>query len=292
MSLKSEIQQLLNKYEITPNKVLGQNFLIEKRYILDLIVAAEISKDDTILEVGPGTGEITKELATRAKKVVAIEKDPNMVRILKNELRGFENVKIVQEDILKFSIIPERSRRSGINGAGNGPACAEDTADRQFSNYKLVGAPPYYLTGRLFRKFLEDIKDPPQTIAVIIQEGIAEKIMAQPPKSSLLAISVQLYGRAMMKKRVPKDAFWPKPNVNSAILTISDIKKPKINEKEFFRVLKAGFSSPRKQLAVNFARELKISRPDVENLLKKADINPSARAETLKLEDWLRLAKS
>ena len=264
--MPNEPKNILEKYEISPNKVLGQNFLIQKRYILDLIAVAEISKDDTVVEVGPGTGEITKELAKKAKRVLAVEKDPGMVKILRDELREFDNVEIVQEDILKFSII-----------------------NFQLPNYKLVGAIPYYLTGRLFRKFLENTKNPPKTMAVIIQEGIAEKIVARPPKSNLLAISIQLYGEAVLEKRVPKDAFWPKPNVNSAILTVNNVKKPKINEKEFFRILKAGFSSPRKQMARNFARELKISLSNAQNLLKKAGVNPSARAGTLKLEDWLRL---
>ncbi|MEX2144988.1 MAG: 16S rRNA (adenine(1518)-N(6)/adenine(1519)-N(6))-dimethyltransferase RsmA [Candidatus Spechtbacterales bacterium] len=275
--MSNKIKILLEKYNITPNKVLGQNFLIDKKYIIDLIASAEISSKDVVIEVGPGTGGITQELAKKAKKVIAVEKDPRLVKLLKDEFANHKNVEIVEDDILKFSIYNLQSANWRTNS--------------QARSYKLVGAIPYYLTARLFRKFLENTENPPKLIAVIIPKKIAEKITARPPKTNLLAISVQIYGKTKLEKQIPSSAFWPKPKINSAILTVKNIEKPKTNEEELFRAVKAGFSSPRKQLAKNLSKQFKIPRADIENTLKTAGLDISIRAEALHPKDWLKLAE-
>ncbi|MEX0869933.1 MAG: 16S rRNA (adenine(1518)-N(6)/adenine(1519)-N(6))-dimethyltransferase RsmA [Candidatus Spechtbacterales bacterium] len=274
-----DIQQLLQKYNISPNKVLGQNFLIDKNVVRSFVEASNISKDDIVVEVGPGTGTITGELAKKAGEVIAVEKDPGMVDILKNELSSFSNVVILQEDVLKFKIENlELFRNSKF--------------EIQNSNYKVVGAIPYYLTGRLFRHFLENTQVRPVYISVIIQKEVAEKIIAKPPRSNMLAISVQLYGEPKIIKKVSKNSFWPQPKVDSSILIVENIKKPDIDEKLFFKILHAGFSSPRKQLHVNLSSSLGVPKERTGEWLKNSNIDPAQRAQTLSVKEWVNIAKT
>src|SRR3989338_10614727 len=250
---KISAKELLEKYGIRPNKLLGQNFLI----------------NETIVEVGPGTGTITKLLAEHAGRVIAVEKDRRFIPILKEELKALKNIEVVNDDILGFN-----------------PARYEIRDMR----YKLVGAPPYYLTARLFRHFLQDTPVQPVLIALIIQKEVAQNIIAKPPDMNLLAVSVQLYGESKIEKIIKKGSFWPSPRVNSALITVKNIQKPQnVDEKEFFKIVRAGFASPRKQLTPNLVSGLKISRIDSKNLLESAGIAPSARAETLVVGDWLNL---
>lgn len=265
-NLAQKTKALLEEYGVYPNKRLGQNFLINKDHIHALIEAAEIDKSDNILEVGPGTGNVTEELAKHAKSITAVEKDPKMVDILQERFKDRGNIEVVHEDILSFML--------------------------HTSNFKAVGAPPYYLTARLFRHFLENTENPPNLIAVVIQKEVAEKIIAKPPKMNLLAASVQLYGNASIVKKIPRSSFWPQPDVDSALLVVKNVKKPLFNEKDFFKLVRAGFSSPRKQLAVNLSNILKINRGEVESWLEKSDIDPKRRAETLSIEEWKRLVDS
>lgn len=272
MSLQSETQQLLTKHKISPNNVLGQNFLVDPIVVEKLLSAASVTENDTVIEVGPGTGNITTELAKRVQKVLAVEKDPNMIKILHDKFTKVKNVEIVQMDILKFL-----------------PITHDKTADytnQQLSSYKVLGAPPYYLTNRLFRKFLQEEQKKPDTLAVIIPKQIAQRAVAQPPHSNLLAISIQLYGEPKIVKDVPKSCFWPQPEVDSAILILKNIQKSNINEEIFFKIVRAGFSSPRKQLVVNLTKHLEVGRTKTENILKKASIDPSRRAQTLSVEEW------
>src|SRR3989338_4652463 len=209
------IKNLLEKYNVTPNKVLGQNFLINEGVADELIKATCLTKDDTVVEVGPGTGVITKKLAQVAKKVIAVEKDSKLIPILQKELKTFRNIEIVNEDILKFDV---KSFKLPAYRTG-----------RQVSNFKLVGAPPYYLTGRLFRHFLELSLIRPTQISLIIQKNVAQRIIAKPPKSNILATSIQFYGEPSIINIISKNSFWPRPKVDSAILVIKDIKNPTTN---------------------------------------------------------------
>ena len=266
---KISAKELLEKYGIRPNKLLGQNFLINESVAGSLVETAGVGKNDTIVEVGPGTGTITKLLAEHAGRVIAVEKDRRFIPILKEELKALKNIEVVNDDILGFN-----------------PARYEIRDMR----YKLVGAPPYYLTARLFRHFLQDTPVQPVLIALIIQKEVAQNIIAKPPDMNLLAVSVQLYGESKIEKIIKKGSFWPSPRVNSALITVKNIQKPQnVDEKEFFKIVRAGFASPRKQLTPNLVSGLKISRIDSKNLLESAGIAPSARAETLVVGDWLNL---
>jgi len=262
-----EIKGLLSKYETRPSKGLGQNFLIDKNILQKIVDSADLKLSNTVLEVGPGIGTLTKELAQKVGKVIAVEKDSTMIGILKETLKDYKNVEVINADILNYS--------------------------PQTTSYKLVANIPYYLTSPLIRKFLE-LQNPPQEIILMIQKEVAQRICAKPPKMSLLAVSVQFYADPKIISYVSKSCFLPAPKIDSAIIKITPHftrESPAFAEK-FFSVVKAGFSHPRKQLAGNLSKELKLEKTQAENWLLKNNLKPSQRAETLSIEDWVNLTKT
>ena len=269
-----ELKKLLKKYNLRPSRRLGQNFLVDEKVLRKIIEAAELSKNDIVLEIGPGIGNLTVKLAKRVKKVVAVEKDQRMIEILKETLKDFKNVKIIKADILKFS--PKiYNLKSKI--------------------YKVVANIPYYLTSPLIRKFVETVEVKPQLLVLMVQKEVAQRICTKPPDMSILAVSVQFYAKAEIISFVSKKSFWPQPTVDSAIIKIIPRKSAlpiRVNPLLFFKVVRAGFSQPRKQLANNFSKKLGIDKIKVREWLLKNKIQPTQRAETLNLEDWINLTKS
>ncbi len=264
---------------------MGQNFLVNQGALNKIIEAAELTAKDIILEVGPGIGTLTKELAKRAGKVITVEKDKLMIEILKETLKDYKNIETINDNILKFN---------------------PKSYNLKAKSYKLVANIPYYLTSPLIRKFLES-KNPPDKIILMIQKEVAQRICARPPspphqsskrtsgvgaRMSLLAVSVQFYAKPKIISYISKKCFWPAPKIDSAIIKISDIKNLKIDAKKFFKIVKAGFSQPRKQLANNLSGSLKIDKIQVNAWLLKNKINPKQRAETLSVLDWEKLANS
>ncbi len=268
MSLK-DVKNLARAYHFWPSKRLGQNFLISKSVLGKIIETANLSKDDIILEIGPGIGNLTRELAKRVKKVIAIEKDPKMIEILRRRLENFKNVKVIKGDILKV-----KNWRLEIG------------------NFKVVANIPYYLTSPLIRKFLETKKQPKEMV-LMVQKEVGQRICSKPPKMNLLAISVQFYAKPKIVSYVSKKSFWPEPKVDSAIIKISNLKLQiaKVDKHLFFKIVKAGFSQPRKQLVNNLSKELKIDKKGVKNWLLKNGVEPTQRAETLSVENWISLTK-
>jgi 16S rRNA (adenine1518-N6/adenine1519-N6)-dimethyltransferase len=277
LSLKKDIKNLLKDYQIRPLRGLGQNFLVNKEAINRVIKAAELNPRDIVLEIGPGLGSLTQELAKKVKMVIAVEKDPKMVEILNETLKGFNNVEIIKNDILKiFNFFPFPT---GFN-------------------YKIVGNLPFYLTAPVIRQFLEG-KNPPRTMVLVIQKEVGQRICAKPGKMSILAVSVQVYAEPEIISYISKKSFWPQPKVDSAIVKITPYNGRRKNyamveflRQGFFRVVKAGFSQPRKQLINNLTRQLNLNRSEAEKWLLKNNIKPIQRAETLSIEDWLKLTKS
>ncbi len=278
-----ETKSLLKKYGARPSRKLGQNFLIDNDVLEEIIEASSLSKNDVVLEVGPGTGVLTFSLAEKVKNVIAFEKDEKLYLVLKKRMKelSVKNVKIFNEDILKI-----------------------DPKNFLPKEYKIIANIPYYLTSPLIRKFLET-ENQPDLMVLMVQKEVAERICAgllierlkqqRKTKRSLLAISVQFYAKAYIVSFVSPVSFWPEPKVTSAILKITPDKSLKYSAtfiKEFFKVAKAGFSQPRKQLLNNFSRELKISREVVRNWLLKNNIKPEQRAEKLTLKDWQKLTKT
>jgi len=268
----NELRELLRKYGLKPRKHLGQNFLINKDILSEIINTADLTKNDIVLEIGPGLGILTKELAKKAKKVIAIEKDEKLVKILKKELAHFKNIKIIEGDILKLPV----------------------TSYQLPVTYKLVANLPYYITSPVIRKFLEEKKQP-KLMVLMVQKEVAERICAKPPDMSLLSVAVQFYSQAKIVKIVKKESFWPSPKVDSAIIKLTTNNLPRwqagrqlttINTNLFFKIVKAGFSQPRKQLKNNLK---KIFGKDTEKILKQSKIETTRRAETLSIDDWLRI---
>lgn len=279
------IKGLLLKYGARPNKSLGQNFLIDKNVLNKIISASELKTSDVILEIGPGIGTLTQELAKNTSKVISIEKDAIMCEILKETIADFKNVEIINADILK-SQIPMTNDQPNLKS-------------QIPKNYKLIANLPYYITSPVIRKFLE--ADPPaggqpEFMVLMLQKEVAQRICANPPNMSLLSVSVQFYADPKIVSYVSKNCFLPAPKVDSAIIRITPREFPVFAKCEyrelFFRVVKAGFSQPRKQLAGNLSKSLKLSKEQTFAWLAKNNINPKQRAETLSINDWKNLANS
>jgi 16S rRNA (adenine1518-N6/adenine1519-N6)-dimethyltransferase len=280
-SLQTQTQRLLRRYGLHARKGLGQHFLID-RAVLDLIVeTAQLTTNDLVVEVGPGLGVLTRELAERAGRVAAIELDDKLAAILEDSLKPFPNVTIINQDVLKVDV----------------PSLLKElrTKNQQLTanNYKLVANLPYYITSPVLRHFLEaEIK--PKTMVVMVQKEVAEEIAAGPGRMSLLSIGVQLYGAPEIIAPVPAASFYPAPAVDSAILKITPYSRPPVEISDvegFFALARAGFSAARKQLANSLANGLGVRKEQALALLAAADIDPRRRAEALSLEEWARLWK-
>ena len=273
--IATEVRRLLDRFGLRAKKSLGQHFLIDKRVLQRIVLAAELTSEDTVIEVGPGLGILTKELAKRARRVIAVEADPNLASALREVVADID---IISADILKTD--PALLLAS---------AGAEDASP----SYKVVANIPYYITAPILRHFLEaSLK--PSLIVVMVQKEVGEAIVAQPGGMSLLAISVQFYGKPVIVGRVPARSFYPSPKVDSVILRIKLHEQPPVSvpqTSKFFDVVRAGFSAPRKQLRNALTQGLGIPPKEVANLLERARINHQRRAETLHLEEWARICE-
>jgi 16S rRNA (adenine1518-N6/adenine1519-N6)-dimethyltransferase len=265
-----EIKKTLREKRITPSKKMGQSFLVEKRPAEKILEAAEISKNDNIIEIGPGLGALTSEIAKKANTVIAIEKDKRLADLLKEKIDS-PNIKILKEDILKVQM-----------------------EDLGFKEYKVISNLPYYISSPVIRKFLEE-KNKPELMALMMQKEVAQKIKSRPPFMSILSISVQIYAQIEIKGIVLKKSFWPEPKVDSAIVKI----KPKDNYLEkikdinlFFKIVKAGFSHPRKQILNNFSKVLELNKEDTKKWLEKNHIDPKRRAQTIEIEKWIKISNN
>jgi len=303
----SVMREVLGRHGFHFSKSLGQNFLIDKIALKKIVIAAKLSSEDTILEIGPGLGTLTIELAKKAKKVISVEKDKKICEVLADILsnRNIQNIQIINQDVLdsKFQILD--------------------------SKYKIVSNLPYYITSPVIRKFLE-VKNPPKEMILMVQKEVAQRICAKPPKMSILAVSVQFYSLPKIISYISKKSFWPQPKVDSAIIRITPkqiserklklrtfagerawcpaesgtseprtergaspgrraFRKLSFREQDFFKIVKAGFSSKRKQLVNSLSSGLKIKKETAENMLNKAKISPKARAETLTINNWIKL---
>jgi len=264
--------------KLLPNKLLGQNFLTCEWVLPALAKAVDLQPGDTVLEIGPGTGVLTRFLASHAKKVIAVEKDRALSASLSEAFvqEKITNVEIITGDILK--LLP----------------CVITCYSLSTIRYKLVSNIPYYLTSRLIRILLEQ-EQKPQCIGLTIQQEVAERIVAKPPHMNILALSVQAYGRPEIIAEVPASCFSPQPKVDSAILKISRISEDffaesRITPKDLFTFIKAGFSSRRKVLTNTL--ESLASKKELLQALHSIGHLPTARPQELSLENWAALVRS
>ena len=250
-----------------------------------ILSAAELNPDDVVVEVGPGLGVLTSELAKQAGKVIAIELDSRLVNILRKRLSSFPNVKIIHGDILKFD--PRQLLKDDLAAFH-----CEPKANRLLG-YKVVTNLPYYITSPLLRHFLEaSLK--PSVMVVMVQKEIGEAIAANPVKMSLLSVRSQFYSKPIVITDVPAKSFYPSPKVDSMVLRLDVYLQPLLEVSDadsFFSVVVSGFSSPRKQLRNSLAQALKMSSSHVALILEEVGIEAKRRAETLSLEEWIRLWK-
>ncbi len=272
-----KLKQLFEEYGVWPSKSKGQNFLIDQVVLEKIVQAAGLQPDNNVLEIGPGFGILTEELIKRAQKVLGIELDKRLVYFLKQKFKHEKKLEILQTDILKI-------KNSELY----------DKLTKGQGSYKLVANLPYNITGAVLRKFL--VYEPkPEAIILLLQKEVAQRIIAQPGKMSLLALSVQFYGQPQIIDYVSQESFYPKPKVESAILkiTVKNIYNLEVlMEKKFWQLAKIGFSSPRKQLQNNLSAGLSIAKESLKNSLKLAGLRPDCRAQDLNLDQWISLTKN
>lgn len=277
-ALLTRTRSLLRRAGLRARKELGQHFLIDEKALESIVTAAQLTPADTVIEIGPGLGVLTAELAGRAGHVLAIELDDRLATLLGQTLSSFHNITVINEDVLEID--PAALLREHSRPEENGHL-----------NYKVVANLPYYITSPVLRHFLEaSVK--PQLMVVMVQKEVAEQIAAQPGKMSLLSVSVQLYGEAEIVGYVPASSFYPVPEVASAVLKVTLYSSPAagVTDTEgFFSLVRAGFTAGRKQLANSLSRGLRVSKSETLRLLAESDIDPQRRAETLTLEEWARL---
>jgi 16S rRNA (adenine1518-N6/adenine1519-N6)-dimethyltransferase len=278
-SLLSQTKAILRRFDLRAKKALGQHFLVDGAVLETILTAAGLTPADTVIEVGPGLGILTAELARRAGWVIAIELDNRLATVLRKTL-PYDNVVILNEDVL-----------------GTAPAALLQGRAPRFpsalSSYKVVANLPYYITSPVLRHFLEaPVK--PETMVVMVQKEVAETITAGAGQRSVLSISVQFYGRPSIVAYVPAASFFPAPEVDSAVVKIDVYRQPPVdvdNVDGFFKLVKAGFSAARKQVANSLSQGLGLPKNEVMSMLVKVAIDPQRRAETLNLEEWANLWK-
>jgi 16S rRNA (adenine1518-N6/adenine1519-N6)-dimethyltransferase len=262
---------VLKRHGLRADKRLGQNFLQDPFALEAIASAAEIQPTDTVLEIGPGLGSLTRYLAASAKQVIAVELDRDLLIPLRAVIAPYHNVQVIHGDILKLS--PQK-------------LIAE-------KNYIVAANIPYYITSAVIRHLLEsDAK--PRRIVLTVQREVAERICAKSGDMSLLALSVQVYGNPRIAARIPAEAFFPAPKVDSAVLSVDIYLSPLIKSElieSFFKMIKAGFSQKRKTLRNSLSSGLHISTTDSAQMLVKANIDPMRRAETLSIEEWQTLCE-
>jgi 16S rRNA (adenine1518-N6/adenine1519-N6)-dimethyltransferase len=248
------------------NKSLGQHWLKDRDVLAHIADCAELTPDDTVLEIGPGLGTLTSELLRRSKKVVAVEFDAELARKLPAQFPG-TNLQVITSDILSFDL-------STLPG-----------------QYSVVANVPYYITSKIVQ-MLMSADNKPRIAVLLVQKEVAQRLAAGPGQMSILAVSAQIFADVSLGDIVPARFFTPPPKVDSQVVILRTRTTPfltDVNEKDFFTVVKAGFSNKRKKLRSSLSGGLKISKPAAEVLLAQANISPDSRAEALSLDDWVRL---
>ncbi|MDZ7786523.1 MAG: 16S rRNA (adenine(1518)-N(6)/adenine(1519)-N(6))-dimethyltransferase RsmA [Candidatus Saccharibacteria bacterium] len=252
---------------IEPNKSLGQHWLADKNVLQQIVDAANITPEDEVVEIGPGTGTLTRALIDNGAHVTAVEFDRNLVDRLQAE---FPEARVVRSDILSFDL------------------------SRMKTPYKIVANIPYYLTSKLIR-LLSESANPPERAVLLIQKEVAQRVAAAPGDMSLLGVSAQYYWEVSLGIEVPAKLFTPPPKVDSQVVILNKRQQPpfgKIDEKKFFRIVKAGFSNRRKTLLNSLSAGLHLSKENTRQPLENAGIKPSSRAQELSLEQWHTLYKN
>ncbi|KJL02707.1 MULTISPECIES: 16S rRNA (adenine(1518)-N(6)/adenine(1519)-N(6))-dimethyltransferase RsmA [Priestia] len=269
-------KEILKKYGFTFKKSLGQNFLIDTNILHRIVDHAEITEETGAIEIGPGIGALTEQLAKRAKKVLAFEIDQRLLPILADTLSPYPNAKVIHQDVLKADL--------------------KETLEQEFENIEdlmVVANLPYYVTTPILMKLLEE-QIPVRGIVVMLQKEVADRIAAKPGTKEYgsLSIAIQYYTEAETVMIVPKTVFNPQPNVDSAVIRLLRRPKPAVevqDEAFFFQVVRASFGQRRKTILNNLVNNLpngKQKKADIEQALATAEIDPKRRGETLSIQEF------
>jgi len=276
-----DVRGVLEQWDLRPSKGLGQNFLVDQTVLDKIAAAAELTVDDIVLEVGAGLGTLTEHVAQNAGHVIAVELDRRLMPILQNVLSNYDNVTLIQGDILTLD-----------------PAALVNAAAVEHpgssTRYKVVANLPYYITSAVLRHLLE-ARLKPQRLVLTVQREVADRICAKPGEMSLLAVSVQFYGRPQRLFRIKPGSFYPSPSVESAVVRIDIHATRPVSAEDtdaFFRVVRAGFSQRRKQLHNSLAAGLRRSRKEIAAQLKETGVDHRRRPQTLSLEEWVCVARA
>ncbi len=251
------------------NTSLGQHWLHDREALREMCESANVSSDDTVLEIGPGLGTLTQQLAKRSKNVIAIEFDQELAEKLLSRIT-VTNVNVIHQDFLQYNLFDLPT------------------------GYKVVANLPYYITSKIVRRLLTAI-NPPTIITILVQKEVAERMAASPGNLSILGVATQYYAETKLGSVVPAALFTPPPKVDSQIITLTRRKKllyAGVPTELYFKVVKAGFSAKRKMLRSSLSGGLALSKIEVEDLLRGASIDPSMRAEVLSLDQWAELTKA
>ena len=271
--LESELEQKTGN-RLRARKSLGQHFLVDKKVLKEIISTADLSPEDTVVEVGPGQGMLTRELVRKARIVIAIEIDSRLAGSLAERLGNPPGLRVINEDAREVDL-----------------ACILEGVDK----YKVVANLPYYAANPILRHFIESPTRRPSMMVVMVQEEVATRMVAQKGRMSLLAVGVQLFGAPSIICRVPPSAFKPPPKVYSAVVRVDTFSHPAVeldDEDEFFGLVRAGFFAPRKQLRNSLMLGRGISAYDVTSLLELAGLDPKLRPENLSIDDWGKLYRA
>lgn len=267
------LQNILKHYGLSPNKTYGQNFLMDETILEDMIDTAGVTGDDIVLEVGPGIGNLTERLLARSKQVIAIEKDPQFLPVLKKLAKEHKNFSYYMSDVLTMNF--------------------SKILDTQTS-YKVVANIPYYITGKIVQLFVRAAHKP-LSLTLLMQKEVAVNMTAKPGKLNLLALSVQLYADVQLTAMVPSHKFYPSPKVDSAVVHVTMHKIPKYHiadELGLFRMLRACFAGKRKQLHNTLVNNLRLDKIAAGELLAELKIDPAIRPQQLTIEQWLKLSEA
>ena len=270
--------EIIEKYRFSFQKKFGQNFLIDSNILEKIVDSAELTEQDCVLEIGPGIGTMTQYLAEQAREVIAVEIDKNLIPILEETLGDYDNVTVINEDILKVDINRIVQERNGGRPI------------------KVVANLPYYITTPIIMALFEK-HIPLQSITIMVQKEVADRMQVGPGTKDYgaLSLAVQYYSKPEIVARVPASCFMPRPNVDSTVIRLERYDEPPVevaDESYLFAVIRASFNQRRKTLVngLTNAGNLGVSRPDVEKVLAEMELSPTVRGETLTLEQFAELS--
>lgn len=278
MNLYNETRDILKKYNISANKKLGQNFLIDEDTINGIIKAADIKKEDLIIEIGPGLGTLTKRLLENSGKVVCIELDTRMIGILKDRFKLYDNFKVINKDVLKVDL----------------NTLIKEEKVKNIESVKIVANLPYYITTPIIMKLLEERLDI-ESITVMVQKEVADRLVDVPggKNSGAITYAINYYTKPEKVLDVPNTSFLPAPEVNSSVIKLNVLKNPSVKVKDeelLFKIIKLAFMQKRKTLLNGLSNGNLGSKEEIEEMLKKLGFDLKVRGEKLSLEDFAKIA--